>query len=88
MGIIEASGRNPDWNQVRMHMEKSIHLATQTGAMAELVQSLSCFSRLMVKKGDGAGAHAYSDRAGRLAGKIRCKAPIDLPDNPPFLNHN
>ena len=76
IGILAASGRNPDWNQVVMHMEKSIDLATRTGAMTELVQSLSCFSRLMRKRGDTTSSHAYFDKARSLAGKIGCTVPL------------
>ena len=73
MGILAASEGDPDWYQVDRHMKKSIDLATRMGAMTELVQSLSCFARLLKKRGNKTDTQTYYNKAKNLAEKIGCQ---------------
>jgi len=73
MAILAAAESRRDWQQVDIHMGRSIKLAKEKNALPELAVSLLRYADLLEKKGDKDRAESYWNQARDLAKQIGCQ---------------
>ena len=73
LAILAAAESRRDWQQVDIHMGRSIKLAKEKNALPELAVSLLRYADLLEKKGDKDRAESYWNQARDLAKQIGCQ---------------